>query len=69
MMHAAFNFNDHTVQLRLLAIAAAILCIICLCAWEYSKHIDKRRGVILGALMTFSILIIGYVLAALGGVF
>jgi len=68
MLHITFNFLDRSVQLRLLALVAAVIFIVCLGIWEFSNHMSAHKITTLVVLMTLCSGVIAYVLAALGGI-
>jgi len=68
MWHITFNYLDHSIQLRLLALFAAALFIVCLGIWEFSDRVGIYKATTLVVLLTLSGLTLAYTLAVLGGI-
>jgi hypothetical protein len=68
MLHIVFNYRDPLVQLRLGALLAVVIIIVCLGALEFTPQASLRLKLLSGVALLLSCLIVGYALVALRGV-
>lgn len=67
MIHIAFNLHDPHVIIRLAALVASALAVLCFGMLEFHPTGSKLAKVVVFALLILSFVVIGYSLFALKG--